>query len=163
VDDAGHPLHRVTGQRLGQRTDHRDGTRHGRLEIQVHMHAFGDLRQFSGGDRKQGLVRGDDGLATLQRGQNRFAGRFNWAHQFDNDVDVFSGNQFFDVVGEQLDRHTPVGGDPAYTDAAQRKWRTDSGGEVVGTVLDDADDMTADIAQSQYRYTDRFLFTVHVR
>ena len=50
VDDAGHPLHRVAGQRLGQRPDHRDGAGHGSLEIQVDVGVFGRLRELSGGD-----------------------------------------------------------------------------------------------------------------
>ncbi len=49
VDDPGHSQHRVAGQRLGERTDDRNGARHGRLEIQINMGAFGGLCQFAGG------------------------------------------------------------------------------------------------------------------
>ena len=155
VDDAGHPQHRVAGQRLGQRADHRDGAGDCRLEIQVDMRVFGGLRQFSGGGGQQRLVRRDDGLAVLERGQDRLARRLDRAHHFDDDVDVFARDEFFDVVGEQIDRHTAVGGYAAYADAAQHQRRADTSREVVGAVLDDANNFTAHIAQSEYRYADR--------
>src|SRR4029077_10668316 len=88
---------------------------------------------------------------------------FDRPHHLDDDVDVRAGNQFVDVVGKQVDRHTPVCGHPPDADTAQHQRRADPGGEIVGTVLDDANNFTAHIAQSQYRYTDRLLVTVHVR
>ena len=98
--------------------------------------------------RHQRLVRGDDRLAVLERGQDRLARRFDGPHHLDDDVDVVAGHQFVDVVGEQLDRHAAVVGDPAHADAAQHQRRTDAGGQVVGALLDDADDLAADVAQA---------------
>ena len=102
----------------------------------------------------QRLVGGDDGLALLQRGQDRLARRFDGTHHLDDDVDVVAGDQFLDVVGEQVDRHAAVVGHPANADAAQHQRRADAGGQVVGALLDDAHHLAADIAQTQYRYAD---------
>src|SRR5271165_3939224 len=99
----------------------------------------------------------------LQRGQDRFAGRFDRTHDLDDDVDVIAGDQLVDVVGEQIDRYTPVRGYPSDADTAQHQRRADPGGQIVSTVPDDANNFTAHIAQSQYRYTDRLFTTVHVR
>src|ERR1700737_5002389 len=97
----------------------------------------------------------------LQRGQDCLARRVTRPHHLDDDVDVFAGDESFDVVGEQIDRHTTVSDDPSHADAAQGQRRADPGGEIVSTVLDDANNFTAHIAQAQYRYTDRFFITVH--
>ena len=51
VDDAGHPQHRVAGQRLGQRADHRDRAGDRGLEVQVDVGVLGGLGQFAGGLR----------------------------------------------------------------------------------------------------------------
>ena len=44
--------------------------------------------QFAGGLGQQRLVGGDHGLAALERGEDRLAGRLDRAHQLDDDVDV---------------------------------------------------------------------------
>ena len=157
VDDARHPQHGVTGEGLGQRADDRDRAGHGGLEIQVDMGMLGGLGQLAGGLRHQRLVGGHDGLAVFEGGQYRLAGRFDGAHHLDDDVDVVTGDQRVDVVGEQLDRHTAVIGHPPHADAAQHQRRTDARRQVVGAVLDDPDHLAADIAQPQDRYADRLL------
>ena len=102
----------------------------------------------------QRLVGGDDGLALLQRGQDRLAGRFDRTHHLDDDVDVVTGDQCVDVVGQQLDRDTAVGGHPPNPDAAQHQRGTDAGGQVGRALLDDAHHLAAHIAQPQYGYAD---------
>ena len=159
VDDAGHPQHGVTGQRLGQRADHRDGAGDGRLEVEVDVGAFGGLGQLAGGCGQQRLVGRHHRLAVLEGGQDRLAGRLDRAHHLDDDVDVVARHQLVDVVGEQVDRHAAVGGDAAHPDAAQLQRRADASGQVGGAVLDDADNLAADIAQPQYRYADWLFVT----
>ena len=155
VDDAGHPQHRVARERLRQRADDRDGTGDRGLEVEVDVGVLGGLRQLAGGLRHQRLVGGHDGLALLEGGQDRLARGFDGTHHLDDDVDVVAGHQFLDVVGEQVDRHATVVGDPSHADAAQHQRRTDASGQVLGALLDDADDLAADVAQAQYRYADR--------
>ena len=157
VDDSGDAQHGVTGQRLGQRADHRDRAGNRRLEVQVDVGVLGGLGQLTGGLRHQRLVGGDHRLALLERGENRLARRFDRTHHFDDDVDVVAGHQCLDVVGQQFDRHAAVGGDPAHPDPREAPAARRCGRQVGGALLDDADDLAADVAQTQYRYADRLL------
>ena len=70
-------------------------------------------------------------------------------------------DEFFDVVGEQVDRHAAVGGDAAHPDTAQHQGGTDAGREILGAVLDDADNLATDVAQPEYRYADHLFVTGH--
>ena len=92
--------------------------------------ALGGLGQLAGRHRHQRLVGGDHRLAALQRREDRLARGFDGTHQFDDDVDVVTGDQCVDVVGEQLDRDSAVVGHPPDADAAQLQRRTDAGGEI---------------------------------
>ena len=125
------------------------------------MGVLGRLRQFAGGHGHQCLVGGDDGLALFEGRQNGLACGLDGSHQFDDDVDVVAGHQFFDVVGEHLDRHAAVVGHPPHADAAQHQRGPDAGRQVAGALLDDADHLAADVAQPQYRYADRLLIATH--
>ena len=83
-----------------------------------------------------------------------FACRLDRTHHLHDDVDV-TGYQRVDVVGEHLDRHPAIGADVSHADAAQHQWCADAGRQIVGALLDDPDDLAADVAQTQYRYADR--------
>ncbi len=83
------------------------------------MGTFGGLCQLAGGLGQQSFVGRHDRLTLLQCRQDGFAGRFDRAHQLDDDVDVVARDQFLDVVGEQSGRHAAIVGDPADGDTAQ--------------------------------------------
>ena len=118
------------------------------------MGALGGLGQLAGGLGQQRLVGGHHRLPVFDRSQDRLAGRFDRAHQLDDDVDVVTGDQFLDVLGEHFHRHAPVVGDPADPDTTQLQRRADARGEVGCALLDDAHDLAAHVAQAQYRYAD---------
>ncbi len=63
-------------------------------------------------------------------------------------------DELFDVVGEQVDGDATVRGDATDPDAAQHKRRADTGREIVRALLDDADNLAADVAEPEYRYAD---------
>ena len=88
------------------------------LEIQVDVRTFRGLRQFSGRGGQQRLIRRDDGLAVLEGAQDRLARRLYRSHHFHDDIDVFARDELFDVVGEQIDWNTAIGGDTTHSDAA---------------------------------------------
>ena len=134
VDDAEHPVHRVAGQRLAQRPQQRDGPGHRGLVVQVGPVLPGravDLRPALG---QQGLVRGDHGLAGLQRGQHQRPGRLDAADDLDHDVHVRAADQRLGIRREQggVDRGVPAVPDPAHRDAGQLEPGADPQGQVVG-------------------------------
>ena len=97
----------------------------------------------------------------LERTKDGLAGRLHRAHEFHDDVDVLARGEFLDVVGEQLDGDAAALGDAAHSDAAQHHGCADTSGEVISAVLDDPDNFAADVAQPEYRYTDRLFVTGH--
>ena len=80
-------------------------------------------------------------------------------HHLDDDVDVVARDQSLDVVGEHVDRHAAVVGDPPDTDPAQDQRRADARGQILRALLDDAHDLAADVAEPQYGYPDRLFVT----
>ena len=64
VDDAHHPLDRLTAQALTQRPDHGDTPGYRRLEQEVDTHFVGRGEQFGADIGEQFLVGGDDRLAV---------------------------------------------------------------------------------------------------
>ena len=94
VDDARELLHVVADKVALERVDDRDATTHGRLEPELHrLLAVGvdalqqrvDRRQLL---RDQGLVRGHDVLARLERRGHDVLGERRAAHHLDHHVDV---------------------------------------------------------------------------
>ena len=151
----GHPQHGVSGQRLGQRADHRDGAGHGGFEVQVDMGVFGGLRQLAGGHRHQRLVGGDDRLALFQRGEDRLARGFDRpissttmsTSSRDTSSSTSSVSSPIGTPRSSATRRTPI--PRSSSGAPMRAVRS------LGALLDDADHLGADVAQPQHRYTDR--------
>ena len=134
VDDAEHAVDGVPGQRLAQRAQQRDGPGHRGLVVQVGAVLPGravDLRAVLG---EQGLVRGHDRLAVLQRGQQQRPGGLDAADHLDHDVHVRPGDQRVRVHGEQrpVDARGPRMADPPHRDAGQLQPSADPQGQVVG-------------------------------
>ncbi len=107
-DDPHHPVDPVAGQRLAQRPHQRDATGDGRLEQEVDARALGRLEELLAEVGEQLLVRGDDGLAGLQRLDDQLAGGLDPADHLDDDVDVGVADDRVRVVGEDARRQGDV-------------------------------------------------------
>ena len=93
VDDPHDPDDLLSGQRLAQRPDDRDGAGHRRLVEQVHARRGGDLGQLGAGDGQERLVGGDHRLAVAQGRLDQLVGRVQPTDDLDHDVDVVPRDQ----------------------------------------------------------------------
>ncbi len=119
VHDAEDPADPVAGQGLSQRSDDRDRTGDGRLEVDVAGDLGGGLEQRRTVLGEQSLVSGHHRCAGLQRCDDERPRGLDPADHFDDDVDVAPGDQRVGVGREQLAWKVDVTGsiDPAYGDA----------------------------------------------
>ena len=101
IDDPHHLTYLIAHQGLPQRAHDRDGTSHGSLVVEIDTIVLGGRVEFLAVGSQQGLVGGDDGLATAQCREDEFSGRVDTTHEFDDDVDVWSTHQCCGVGGEQ--------------------------------------------------------------
>ncbi len=101
VHDPHDALDLLAGERLAQRPDHWDGAGDGRLVEKVHPGGRGHLGQLRAGDGEEGLVAGDDGLASAQRRLDQLVGRVQAADQLDHDVDVVTRHQGGGIRADQ--------------------------------------------------------------
>jgi hypothetical protein len=84
----------IAGERLAQRLDDRDTSRHGRLELEGHGARFRQARQLGAVLGQQGLVGRHDVLAGLQRRRTRGARHaLLAADQLDEHIDAGIGRQ----------------------------------------------------------------------
>ena len=118
VHDAEHPTDAVAGERLAQRADERDAAGDRRLEQQVDPGALRGLEQLAADVGEQLLVRGDDGLARLERLDDELACGLDAADDLDDDVDVVGDHDRGRVVGEhrRRERHVALEREVAHRD-----------------------------------------------
>ena len=96
-------------------------------------------------------------LPAVQRGQQQGAGRLDAADHLDDEVDVVARDQRGGVGGEQrrVDGQVAVPLRAADGDADQLERRADPGGEVVGLLVQQPDDLGADDAAAEQGNPDR--------
>ena len=100
-----------------------------------------------GGD--EGLVAGDDGGAGLEGCQDEGAGGLDATDELDDEV--IAGGDGGGVVGEELAGEVGVarGAHVAHGDAGDLQAGAGAGGEVVGLLAKEADDLAADGAGAE--------------
>ena len=88
VDDSENAVDTVTGQRLAQRANNRNGSSDGGFVKDLRADLSCRVKDFGAVMREQCLVRGNDVGACVDGRQNQRAGRFDTAHYLDDDVGV---------------------------------------------------------------------------
>ena len=88
IDDAVHAADAVRGQALADRAQDRNAAAHARLEGDVDTALGRGVEDLAAVLGQQRLVRGDDGLAGLDRGEDQAPRRAGAADQLDHDVDA---------------------------------------------------------------------------
>src|SRR5690606_7085198 len=86
VDDADDAAHVVPGEGLAHPAHDGDGAGDGGLEVEVDAALLGGLVELGAVGGEQGLVRGDDSRAGLDRLEDEAAGRLDAAHELDDEV-----------------------------------------------------------------------------
>ncbi len=158
VDDAHDAVDALAGERLAQRPDERDATRHGCLEQQVDAGLLGGREQVRADVGQQLLVAGDHRLARLERGEHQLACRLDAADDLDDDVDLGvdhdpGGVEREHVLG-QLDR-TLLGQAP-HRHTGHLEEHPGAGGDGVAAAVDEIDQRRADVAAAQQTDADAF-------
>jgi hypothetical protein len=153
----------VSGHRLAQGAQQRDGARHARLEVEVgavHLGGPVDGRAVLG---QQRLVGGDHRLAVRHGGQNEGPRRLDAADHFDDDVHVVAGDQGLGVGREQggVDVGVALAAQPAHRHARQLHRRADPGGQVVGLLAQQPHDLRPHHSAAQQRDLEHRFGLVH--
>ena len=144
VDDTEHAGDAVTGHGLAQRVDHRDGTGNSGLVVEVGACGRGGGVELGAVGRDEGLVAGDDAGPGLEGGQDEGAGRLDPANELDDQV--VAGGDSGGVIGEEVlgDGEVTRRVDVADGDARDLKTCAGAGGEVVGLLGEEANDLASD-------------------
>lgn len=144
VDDAQHPLDRVSGERLAHGADDRDRPRDRSLVVHVDPGLVGRVVERGAVFGEQGLVGRDDRRPTGDRAQQQGARRLDAAHDLDDDVR--SVDERLGVVGEErtVDRRVTGRSGVPDGDADQLEPGADARSEVVGLVGQQARDLGPD-------------------
>ncbi len=151
VDDAHHPCDPLTGERLAQRPHERDTTRDRRLEQEVDPRGLGRVEQLLTEVREQLLVRGDDRLARLQRGEDEPARRLDPTDHLDHDVDAGIAHDRVGVVREEAGREVEIAllGDVVHRDLADLELDPGTLRDEVGIRVEQAHERGADVPTTQ--------------
>ncbi len=103
VDDAGDPVDAIAGKAVVEGPHYGNGAGDGGLEENRRLPAGGGGENLLAALGQQGLVGRDHRLVLPDGGQHQGAGRFDAAHEFDDDVDVAVGDDDLGV-GADVDR-----------------------------------------------------------
>ncbi len=142
----------LTGERLPQGPDERDGPGHGGFVEQVDAALTGEGPQRHAlGRRQQRLVGGDHRFPGVEGGAHQGAGGLETADELDHHVDRRVGHQTGGVGGQQAtgDVIAPRGVDVTDGDTRDDQSGTGLHGQGVGPVLEDPHQGTADIAAAE--------------
>ena len=134
VDDAHHPADALACQRLAQRPDQGDPTRHRRLVEQVEACVRGRLEQLAPDVGEQLLVGGDDRFSGLEGLEDQHAGRLDAADYLHHHLDLGVGYHGLGVVreGARGQLHGPLLGDVAHCHPRHLEAYARPGGDDVG-------------------------------
>ena len=94
VDDTGDAADAVGGEAFAQGFDNRDAARHCRLKLHHDVFFFRQREDFVAVFGEQFFVGGNDVFAVFNGFQHRIFGDAGTAEQFDDDIDVFTRDQF---------------------------------------------------------------------
>ena len=156
VHDPHDPDDLLTGQRLAQGPDDRDGPGHRRLVEQVHPRGGGHLGQLGAAGGQERLVRGDDRLAVAQGRLDQFVRRVEPTDDLDHHVDVVPCDQGGGIGPDQVrpdgrrTRALRIG----HGDADELQPDAGAGGDVVVAGEQDLGQRTADVPTPEQGDTD---------
>ena len=141
----------LAGQRLAQRPHERDAARDRRLEQEVDPGGLGRVEQLLAEVREQLLVRGDDRLARLQRGEDEPTGRLDPTDHLDDDVDGRVGHHRVGIVREQTRSEIEIAllGDVVHGDLADLELDAGTLRDEVGIRVEQAHECGADVPTTQ--------------
>jgi hypothetical protein len=150
----------VPRERLLERLDDRDGTRHRRLEGEVDAGAARQLGELRPLVRDQLLVGRDHRLAELQGPPHQRRGEAATPHDLDDQVDVVGLDHRHRIVGVDLGRQGQVAdlGEVADGHPGDLQPSAGAGGQVLGAAVEDGGDAAADGAAAEQADADD---TVH--
>ena len=152
VDDAEDPGDAVAGEAVADGAQDGDGAGHGCFVGQLDAGLVCRLVERGAVLGQQGLVSGDHAGAVLDGGEDQGAGRFDAAHQFDDEVGIL--DQGVGVGGEEFPRQLNVAGriDGAHGDAGQFQAGSGAGGQRFGVLNQNPRHLGPNVATAQQGY-----------
>ena len=157
VDDAEHPTHAVSGERLPQRADQRDRGAHRRLVVEVDAVLLRRGKERGTVLGEQRLVRRDHRGAVLERREDERARWLDPPDHLHHDVDVRPTHQLLCVRRDEagIDRDVTAAVRPTDRDTDELERRTDPGREILLMLEQQPDDLRTHHTAAEKRDTQR--------